>query len=557
MTESNDQELLIIPLGGVGEVGKNSTLVEYGTDLLLVDAGVQFPSKDLLGVDLVIPDFSYVLDNADFLRGIVLTHGHEDHLGAVPFLVRLLGVPIKVFAMPLALGLVSNKLREHRVEHLVDLVQLRPGERVPVGQLEIEIAQVAHSIPDSGSVFVRSPAGTAFFTGDFKFDLDLERGQEPDLARLKEIADEGVTVLLSDCVRVDRPGFTPPERMVAENLDRMIGDAEGRVIVTTFASNISRLDQTIRSAMKHGRTVAVAGRSMEQNLRVARDLGYLSFDWERLVTLDQANRLPPNKVVLLITGSQGEPSAVMSRISVGDHRQISIQPGDLVIFSATAVPGNENTVARTIDNLMRRGANVLYPPVTQGIHVSGHACSDELKLMIDTLRPEFCVPVHGEYRQMVMYSNLAVESGVPAENVVLSDIGDVIAFRDGGWDKSTRVDAGRVFIDGRTIGDVTGGILRDRRHLAEDGVVVAALAVDRETGELLGGPDLVSRGFMYPTESPILTAAAESLRASLERDYAGPGHRGNFARRTGDLLRRYIYNETRRRPLIVPVVTEV
>ncbi len=557
MIESIDQELLIIPLGGVGEVGKNSTVVEYGTDLLLVDAGVQFPSKEMLGIDLVIPDFSYVVDNADFLRGIVLTHGHEDHLGAVPFLVRQLGVPVKVFAMPLALGLVANKLKEHRVEHLVDLIKLEPGERVSAGQLEIEITQVAHSIPDSGSVLVRSPAGSAFFTGDFKFDLDIERGQKPDLARLEEIAEEGVTVLLSDCVRVDRPGFTPPERIVAENLDRMIGEAEGRVIVTTFASNISRLDQTVRSAMKHGRTVAVAGRSMEQNLRVARDLGHLSFDWERLVSLDQANRLPPNKVVLLITGSQGEPSAVMSRIAVGDHRQIEIQPADLVIFSATAVPGNENTVARTIDNLMRRGANVLYPPVTQGIHVSGHACSDELRLMIDTLRPSFCVPVHGEYRQMVLYSNLAVDSGVPAENVVLSDIGDVIAFRDGGWDKSTRVDAGSVFIDGRTIGNVTGDILRDRRHLAEDGLLIAAVAIDRETGELLGGPDIVSRGFMYPSDGPILTAASESLRVSLDRDSGGQGGRGYFDRRIRDLLRRLIYNETRRRPLIVPVVTEV
>ncbi len=557
MIESIDQELLIIPLGGVGEVGKNSTVVEYGTDLLLVDAGVQFPSKEMLGIDLVIPDFSYVVDNADFLRGIVLTHGHEDHLGAVPFLVRQLGVPVKVFAMPLALGLVANKLKEHRVEHLVDLIKLEPGERVSAGQLEIEITQVAHSIPDSGSVLVRSPAGSAFFTGDFKFDLDIERGQKPDLARLEEIAEEGVTVLLSDCVRVDRPGFTPPERIVAENLDRMIGEAEGRVIVTTFASNISRLDQTVRSAMKHGRTVAVAGRSMEQNLRVARDLGHLSFDWERLVSLDQANRLPPNKVVLLITGSQGEPSAVMSRIAVGDHRQIEIQPADLVIFSATAVPGNENTVARTIDNLMRRGANVLYPPVTQGIHVSGHACSDELRLMIDTLRPTFCVPVHGEYRQMVLYSNLAVDSGVPAENVVLSDIGDVIAFRDGGWDKSTRVDAGSVFIDGRTIGNVTGDILRDRRHLAEDGLLIAAVAIDRETGELLGGPDIVSRGFMYPSDGPILTAASESLRVSLDRDSGGQGGRGYFDRRIRDLLRRLIYNETRRRPLIVPVVTEV
>ena len=519
--------------------------------------GVQFPSKEMLGIDLVIPDFSYVVDNADFLRGIVLTHGHEDHLGAVPFLVRQLGVPVKVFAMPLALGLVANKLKEHRVEHLVDLIKLEPGERVSAGQLEIEITQVAHSIPDSGSVLVRSPAGSAFFTGDFKFDLDIERGQKPDLARLEEIAEEGVTVLLSDCVRVDRPGFTPPERIVAENLDRMIGEAEGRVIVTTFASNISRLDQTVRSAMKHGRTVAVAGRSMEQNLRVARDLGHLSFDWERLVSLDQANRLPPNKVVLLITGSQGEPSAVMSRIAVGDHRQIEIQPADLVIFSATAVPGNENTVARTIDNLMRRGANVLYPPVTQGIHVSGHACSDELRLMIDTLRPRFCVPVHGEYRQMVLYSNLAVDSGVPAENVVLSDIGDVIAFRDGGWDKSTRVDAGSVFIDGRTIGNVTGDILRDRRHLAEDGLLIAAVAIDRETGELLGGPDIVSRGFMYPSDGPILTAASESLRVSLDRDSGGQGGRGYFDRRIRDLLRRLIYNETRRRPLIVPVVTEV
>ncbi len=557
MIESIDQELLIIPLGGVGEVGKNSTVVEYGTDLLLVDAGVQFPSKEMLGIDLVIPDFSYVVDNADFLRGIVLTHGHEDHLGAVPFLVRQLGVPVKVFAMPLALGLVANKLREHGVEHLVDLIQLEPGERVSVGQFEIEITQVAHSIPDSGSVLVRSPAGSAFFTGDFKFDLDIERGQKPDLARLEEIGEEGVTVLLSDCVRVDRPGFTPPERIVAENLDRMIGEAEGRVIVTTFASNISRLDQTVRSAMKHGRTVAVAGRSMEQNLRVARDLGHLSFDWERLVSLDQANRLPAKEVVLLITGSQGEPSAVMSRIAVGDHRQIEIQPSDLVIFSATAVPGNESTVARTIDNLMRRGANVLYPPVTQGIHVSGHACSDELRLMIDTLRPRFCVPVHGEYRQMVLYNNLAVDSGVPAENVVLSDIGDVIAFRDGGWDKSTRVDAGSVFIDGRTIGAVTGDILRDRRHLAEDGVLIAAVAIDRETGELLGGPDIVSRGFMYPSDGPILTAASESLRISLERNAGGQGGRGYFDRRIRDLLRRLIYNETRRRPLIVPVVTEV
>lgn len=549
------QELRIIPLGGVGEVGKNALLVEHGDDLVLVDAGVMFPEEEMLGIDLVIPDFSYVVHNVDRLRGVLLTHGHEDHIGAVPYLLRQLGTRVAVYGLPLTLGLLEPKLREHGVMELAALSPCQGGEPVSSGSLTVRFIPVSHSIPDSASIYLQSPVGNIFITGDFKFEHGAGE-TSTNVATLRELGDGGILALLSDCVRVDRPGVTPPESIVGEALEAIIRDAPGRVIVTTFASNITRMSQVIESAYRHGRKTAVVGRSMEQNLRVARNLGFVTVPDDALVSADDLRRLPQKQAVLLVTGSQGEPTSALSRIAVGDHPLVKLMPDDIVAISATPVPGNEDTVARTIDNLLRRQASVLYPPVHPNIHVSGHASRDELRQLIELLRPKFCIPIHGEYRHMVLYRALATEAGIPHHNIVLPEIGESIVVTSDTVERNGRVPAGSVLVDGLTVGNVTNVVLRDRRRLAADGVVIAAVAVDRESGELLGGPDLVTRGFAHP-DGQLLDRAEERVRRALGRRVSGEVEYGYLVSRIKEVLGRFIYEETRLRPMILPVVTEV
>lgn len=557
MAKAQQQPLQLIPLGGVGEVGKNCHLVEYADQYLVIDAGVLFPPEELHGVDLVIPDFSYLLERADRLKAILITHAHEDHVGAIPYLLKQLGRRVPIYSLPLTIGLLEPKLREHGVLRLAELVSVDGPGILDLAPFKVEFIPISHSIPDSAAIVIRTPAATAFFTGDFKFDETPPAGQPPDLNRLRALGEEGITVLLSDCVRVERPGVTPSERIVAEALNEIIAAAKGRVILTTFASNIIRLQQAIETAHRHGRKVALVGRSMEDNLAVARDRGYLTVPDRTVIALDQLKRLPQNQAMVLTTGSQGEPTSALSRIAMGDHPTLKIIPGDTVVISATPIPGNEETVSRTIDNLMRRGAQVLYPPVVSNIHVSGHASREELRALIQLLRPTFAIPVHGEYRQMIHYKELAEQTGIPSDHVKLIELGDKIEVTRTSAKVSDGIPAGDVLVDGLTVGGVTRVVLRDRHHLAADGVVIAAVALSKDTGELLSGPDVTARGFIAPSASAVLDQGAERVRRFLARRPNGEVEPAFVAKKMKDVLGSVIYEQTRLRPMILPVVAGV
>jgi ribonuclease J len=554
--------LRISPLGGVGEVGKNSTLIEYGEDMIVVDAGVKFPETELHGVDLVVCDYTYVAEHLDNLLAVVFTHGHEDHIGGLPYLIMQLDPhdPIPIYGTPLTLGLISVKLKEHGLLGRVIQYGIREGQRARLGPFEIEPIAVNHSIPDAVGLVIRTPAGVVFHTGDFKFDPTPVQGRTTDNERLRQLGNEGILVLLSDCVRVEQPGWTASEAGVREALEQLIGAAPGRVLVTTFASNIGRLAEVVRSAHKLGRKAAVVGRSMEENLRVARDLGFLPIPDGSLVDLRELHELPPNKIVLLSTGSQGEPTSVMSRIARGDHPLVKIQPDDTVIFSASPVPGNEESVARSIDNLFRRGARVIYQMIDPRVHVSGHASREELRHLLDLVHPRYLVPLHGEHRMLWLFRELAVESGMPRQNVFVTEIGDVVAFGEDGAQREERIPSGSMLVDGLTIGEVTNVVLRDRRRLAADGVLFVSVTLDRETGELLSGPDFVSRGFLQVDSDEadgLFEEARERVAAALAGDTARQPDVGYLVGKVRDTLNSLVYERTRRRPMILPLVTEV
>ena len=556
------EALRISPLGGVGEVGKNSTLVELGEDMIIVDAGVKFPETELHGVDLVVCDYTYVAERLDRLLGIVFTHGHEDHIGGLPYLIMQIDPhdPIPIYGTPLTLGLISVKLKEHGMLGRVIQIAIREGQRARLGPFDVEPVAVNHSIPDAVGLVIRTPAGVLFHTGDFKFDPTPVQGRTTDNERLRQLGDEGVLVLLSDCVRVEQPGWTASEAGVREALEQLIGAAPGRVLVTTFASNIGRLCEVVRSAHKLGRKTGVVGRSMEENLRVARELGFLQIPDGSLVDLRELNDLPPEKIVLLSTGSQGEPTSVMSRIARGDHPLVKIQANDTVIFSASPVPGNEESVARSIDNLFRRGARVIYQMIDPRVHVSGHASREELRHLLDLVRPRYLIPLHGEHRMLWLLRELAVESGIPRQNVFLTEIGDVVAFSAEGAQREEAIQSGSVLVDGLTIGEVTNVVLRDRRRLAADGVLFVSVTLDRETGELLSGPDFVSRGFLQVDSDEsdgLFEEARERVTKALAGDTARQPDVSYLVGKVRDTLNSFVYERTRRRPMILPLVTEV
>jgi ribonuclease J len=557
-----ESRVRVSPLGGVGEVGKNSTLIEFGEDMLIVDAGVKFPEAELHGVDLVVCDYAYVGTRLDSLLGILFTHGHEDHIGGLPYLLMQLDPhdPIPIYGTPLTLGLISVKLKEHGMLGRVVQYAIREGQRARLGPFDIEPISVNHSIPDAVGLVIRTPAGTVFHTGDFKFDPTPIEGKTTDNERLRALGNEGVLVLLSDCVRVEQPGWTASEWGVREALEQLIDKAPGRVLVTTFASNIGRLREVVRSAHKLGRKTAIVGRSMEENLRVARELGFMDIPDGSLVDLREINDLPPEKVVLLSTGSQGEPTSVLSRIARGDHPLVKIQVNDTVIFSASPVPGNEESVARSIDNLFRRGARVIYQMIDPRIHVSGHASREELKHLLELVRPRYLVPLHGEHRMLWLFRELAVESGMPRENVFLTEIGDVVGFGADGAQREEPISSGSMLVDGLTIGEVTNVVLRDRRRLAADGVLFVSVTLDRETGELLSGPDFVSRGFLqHDSEDAddLFDEARERVTSALAGDDRRRPDVGYLVGKVRDTLNSFVYERTRRRPMILPVVTEV
>ncbi len=547
--------LKIIPLGGVGEVGKNCTLLEYGDDLLLVDVGASFPGEDEPGVDLLVPDVSYVRDNAARLRGIVLTHGHEDHIGGLAFAAQQIGsrAPIPLYGSPLALGFARGRIEERKATRLFDPRPIEAGQRLNLAGLSIETIPVGHSIPDAMALAIHSSAGPIVYTGDWKFADMPPAGRQ----RLEALGREGVTAVLADCVRIESPGHTPSEEGVSRAIERLMRGAPGRVIVTTFASNVQRVANTINSAHRLGRACVLMGRSMERNIGVAQEIGRLKVPEGALITAEAARRWPSNKVVLITTGSQGEPGAALARIAAGEHRQIRVQRDDMVIIAASPIPGNDETVSRTIDNLFRQGADVHYSRITPDIHVSGHAAYEDHKELLQMLRPRFVAPFHGEYRMMVLYQRLAASLGIPATRTLVPELGGVLEFGREEARKRGTVPSGQILVDGLTVGAVTNAVLRDRRSLADEGLIVIAVVLDGKTGRLIREPDVVSRGVPGAADGPLVVEMRARVRRALER-----GRRGSVEPRLAqDLIREaagtYVLRETGLRPMVLPVITEV
>ncbi|HEY8766444.1 MAG TPA: ribonuclease J [Dehalococcoidia bacterium] len=552
-------KLRIVPLGGLGEIGKNCMVLETNEDMVLIDAGLMFPDEEMLGVDLIIPDVGYVRERLNKLRGILITHGHEDHVGALPYMLPALRLPNgklpPVFCTQLTRGLISLKLDEHHLLGEADLRLVRPGSVVKLGRLSAEWVHITHSIPDATSIAVTTPFGVVLHSGDFKFDHTPVMGDPPDLTRIAELGRNGVLLLFSDSTYADRAGYTPSEVVVSEVLDRTMATAPGRVIVATFASLISRIQQVVDAATHNGRRVFVTGRSMMKNIEMAKEQGYLDVPDDILGPLDRMKKLAPEQIAILTTGAQGEPSSALVRMANHDHRHIEIMSGDTVVFSSSAIPGNELLINRTIDNLYRLGANVLFSRIAN-VHVSGHGAAEELKLMIALARPKYFVPVHGEYRHLVMHSQIARSMGVEDANVFTIEDGDILEIDKRGARRSGQTSADFVYVDGLSVG-VDQVILRDRKTLAGDGVLVAIVTLDRHTGKPIGRPDVVSRGFV---ESELSDDLMERARDVITDALQGTEHmadRADVNQRVHNALQRFMYNQTRRRPMILPISVEV
>ncbi|HKS70068.1 MAG TPA: ribonuclease J [Ktedonobacterales bacterium] len=549
----------LVPLGGLGEIGKNMMAIEYGGEIIVVDAGLMFPDDEMLGVDLVIPDASYLLDKLDRIRGVFITHGHEDHIGGLPYVLPQLNYP-PVYASPLTHGLITVKLREHRQHELAQLHSVQPEGTVDAGPFQVRFVRVNHSIPDAMALAVTTPAGVIVHTGDYKFDYTPVDERRAELGAFARLGDEGVLVVCGDSTRVESPGYTPSERVIQDTFNRIFAEAKGRIIIATFASLISRAQMVIDEAVRHHRKVALLGRSMINNVQMAIEMGYLHIPAGTQVPIEDIDHVPARELVILCTGSQGEPTSALTRIANGDNRWVSIQPGDTVILSSTPIVGNERAVSRNIDNLMRQGAEVFYQGRAQ-VHVSGHGSREELKLMLALLRPKYVVPVHGEFRMLAQHKELAISMGVPPENVVVAQDGDIIEASDeGGIAIVGHVPNGNVFVDGLGVGDVGQVVLRDRQVLSADGVLVVVLTIDAETGEPMGAPDIISRGFVYERESEALMDAAKH-RVEYVFHEAAKHHRatdwGFLKNKIRDTLGQFFYDRLKRRPMILPIVVEV
>ena len=549
------EKLKIIPLGGLDEIGKNITIFEYGKDMIAIDCGVGFPDEDMYGVDLVIPDFTYLVQNAKKLRGIFITHGHEDHIGSIPYCMQQVVYPIHGTAM--TNGLIRLKLEEHRLTDVVKLITHKPGDVVKAGCFSVEFIHVNHSIADAVAFAIKTPVGTVVVTGDFKIDPTAKDGMT-DLTRFGTLGNEGVLALLCDSTNVERPGYTPSENVVAEGLDRQFKNCDNRIIVTTFASNMHRLQAVLATAHRYGRKVAVTGRSMENMLKVAQELGYLKIPAGTLVELGAIKSLPDNKIVIVSTGSQGENMSALYRMAFSTHKQVEIQTGDRIIISASAIPGNEKAVSRIINELYRKGAEVVYEK-SEGLHVSGHACQEELKIMHALCKPKYFIPVHGEQRHLQIHGKLAVAMGLPAKNVRIGEVGSVIEFTAKNCKINGTVTAGKVFVDGTGVGDVGSVVLRDRKHLAQDGMIVVCINVSSQDGSLISGPDIITRGFVYVKESEdllddlknITLEAVERCNRKHIRDWTV------LKSAIKNDLSGYLFKTTRRNPMILPVIMEV
>ena len=550
-----DKVLSVIPLGGVEEIGLNMTVMEYGNDMIIIDAGLMFPEEDMLGVDFVIPDFTYILERKDNVRAIFLTHGHEDHVGALPFLLREIKVP--VYATPLTLGLVKEKLKEHRIED-IELISIKPRDLIQAGEFTLEPIRVTHSIVDGVAYGIQTPAGLVVHTGDFKLDPTPVDGQLMDFHRFSEYGERGAMLLLSDSTNAERGGFTFSEKEVRRSFEDIFSEAKGRIIIATFASNIHRIQQVIDVAVMFNRKVILSGKSMVANAQIALDLGYLRIPADTWLKLDALKNLNDNEVVIVTTGSQGEPMSVLSRIATDEHKQIKIKEDDIVILSAKIIPGNEHSIGRIINHLFRRGANVIYEKVSE-IHVSGHASKEELKLMLNLVRPKYFMPVHGEYRHKFYHARLAEKIGIPKENIFNLENGDVLEISDDGARKSGTVTSGRIFVDGKGVGDVEDMVLRDRRRLAHDGIVIVIITIDKATGSIVSGPDIISRGFIFEDASQdVINDVRELVHQTLNEMTAELiADKALVQAKIRAVLKKYLRNSMERKPMIMPLIFEV
>ncbi|NKF05955.1 ribonuclease J [Clostridium gasigenes] len=546
----------IIPLGGLNEIGKNITAIEYKNDIVVIDCGLKFPDEDMFGIDIVIPDINYLLNNKEKVTGIFLTHGHEDHIGALPYVLKQLNVP--VYGTRLTLGILETKLKEHGLLSTTELIIVKPRDVIKLNSVSVEFIKTNHSIADSVAIAVHTPLGVVLHTGDFKIDYTPIDGQQTDFARFAELGKKGVLALLADSTNVEKPGYTMSEKVVGESFNRIFAKVEGRIIVATFASNIHRIQQIIESSRLYGKKVAVSGRSMENIVQVAIELGYLEIEEEMLIGIDQINKYPNDKVVIITTGSQGEPMAALSRMAACDHRKISIVKGDTVIISATPIPGNEKLVSKVINQLFKQGAEVIYKSLAD-IHVSGHACQEELKLMQALVKPRYFIPVHGEYRHLKQHGELAMSLGLPKENLIIMENGDIIEANRSAIKKNGSVISGQIFVDGLGVGDVGNIVLRDRKYLSQDGIVTVVVTLSRENNSVVAGPDIISRGFVYVRESEgLMDDAKEVVRKVLLnceekniKDWA------TLKSRIRDELRSFLYEKTKRRPMILPIIMEI
>lgn len=546
--------VILIPLGGLGEIGKNMMVIEHNKEIIIIDAGLMFPDEDMLGIDLVIPDISYLIENRERVKGIILTHGHEDHIGALPYVLKLLNVPI--FGTKLTLGLARGKFEEHNMLREVTMNCVKAGDQLKIGNFLVEFIHVNHSIADVVALAIHTPVGIILHTADFKFDHTPVDGQVTDFRKLAELGDKGVLALLSDSTNVERTGYTPSERELSKTFEELFLQAQGRILVASFASNIHRIQQIIDNAFKHERKVVFVGRSMLNVASIAMELGYLRVPEGMLIELDDIDRYPSNQIAIITTGSQGEPMSALSRMATSEHKKIAIVPGDTVIISASAIPGNEKLVARTINHLFKQGAQVIYESVSE-IHFSGHASQEELKLMINLTKPKYFIPVHGEYRHLVQHARLAIDVGIDTENVVIAENGDLVEITREKIRVASKVASGKVFVDGLGVGDVGNIVLRDRKQLSQDGILIVVVTIDKENGRVMAGPDIVSRGFVYVKESEaLLEEAKEKVRQALERctEYSDWASTKNQIR---EILGKHLYGRMKRRPMILPIIMEV
>jgi ribonuclease J len=547
--------LKIIPLGGLGEIGKNMMVMEYENDIIIIDAGLMFPEEEMFGVDLVIPDISYLLERREKIRGIIITHGHEDHVGALPYLLPQLDVPL--YATKLTHGLISVKLKERRTRSGINLKVVPPGGTVTLGRFKVEFFPVTHSIPDSVGLIIHTPLGIIVHSGDFKIDFTPVSGKPTDMSRLAQLGAQGVLLLLSDSTYAELPGYTPSEKVVGEALDRVIARAPGRVIVTTFASLVSRIQQVIDAAAKYQRRVFPVGRSMTDTIRIALELGYLNAPDGVLARLDELRGLPRNKIVFVTTGSQGEPTSALVRMANRDHRQVHILRGDTVVFSASPIPGNEAVIYRTVNSLFKQGARVMYGGQEQ-VHVHGHASQEELKLLLNVVKPKFFMPIHGEYRHLTFHANLAQSIGISSDSTFVLEDGDILELSPQSAKVTGKIAYGNVYVDGLSVGDIGSVVLRDRKMLSRDGMVMVIIAVNRQTGKLIGLPDIVTRGFVDTRESREMLEESRNLVArTLDHGGERPADWGYINNKVRDILNRFYYEQTKRRPMIFPFMVKV